>query len=170
MCTTDPTPPETLAPPLAAAARSTDDAALIVRAQAGDDDAWAELLGRYLPRLRGWLRQRCGDDMAEQVESDVLYHLVRAMPAYEERGFPFSAWLFRIARAKLVDNQRIAVRAMRHTTGLSESIGTVERGYAAVEHADTIAHVWQAIEALPRRQRVTLRAIYGNDYLVVRAA
>ncbi len=84
----------------------SDEAALIRAAQA-EPAAFGELYRRYLPRLYRYLRTRTGseDDAADLVQQTFLKAL-DALPGYRDRGLPFAAWLFRIARNVLTDAHR----------------------------------------------------------------
>src|SRR5581483_10082467 len=70
------------------------------------DEAIVAALERERPRLRGWLRRQLVDPAAvEDVLQDVFYELVLAY----RLGRPLQqvgAWLFRVARNRLVDLRR----------------------------------------------------------------
>jgi RNA polymerase sigma-70 factor (ECF subfamily) len=71
----------------------------LVRAAQEDARAFGRLYERYLPRVYRYLRVRTptaedADDLVQQV----FLRAYAALPRYQERGAPFAAWLFRIAR------------------------------------------------------------------------
>jgi RNA polymerase sigma-70 factor (ECF subfamily) len=71
---------------------------VVLRCQAGDEAAFAELVERYQSRLRYYLRKmlfgvREPDDVLQEVWLDVF----RAIPRLKDAG-AFRAWLYRIAR------------------------------------------------------------------------
>jgi RNA polymerase sigma-70 factor (ECF subfamily) len=73
---------------------------LVLRCQTGDDDAYRELVGRFGPRLRYFLRKSVGqidraDDLAQEVWIDVL----RQLPRLKDAG-AFTTWIYRIAHGK----------------------------------------------------------------------
>ena len=73
---------------------------LVLRCQTGDDDAYRELVGRFGPRLRYFLRKLVGqidraDDLAQEVWIDVL----RQLPRLKDAG-AFTTWMYRIAHGK----------------------------------------------------------------------
>src|SRR5262245_39607322 len=71
---------------------------LVVRAQAGDDAAFAELIERYSPRLRYFLRKLLNSaDTAEDTLQDVWLDVVRSLPRLADPQ-ALVAWLYRIAR------------------------------------------------------------------------
>jgi RNA polymerase sigma-70 factor, ECF subfamily len=74
---------------------------LVVRCQAGDPAAFAELVDRYQPRLRYFLsKMLAGTAAAEDAAQDVWYDVVRAVPRLANPG-AFRAWLYLIARNRV---------------------------------------------------------------------
>jgi RNA polymerase sigma-70 factor, ECF subfamily len=74
------------------------DRLLVLRSQAGDQVAFTEIVDRYQPRLRYYLRKMLVDvHAAEDVMQDVWCDVFRAMPRLADAG-AFRAWLYRIAR------------------------------------------------------------------------
>ncbi len=71
--------------------------ALVVRARAGDEEAFATLIERHANRVYGALR-RFGLDAqeADEVSQEVFLRAWRGLPKFEERA-QFSTWLYRIA-------------------------------------------------------------------------
>jgi RNA polymerase sigma-70 factor (ECF subfamily) len=86
---------------------SLSDAELISRSQSGDLDAFGELYQRYLTRIYRYLRSRVTDERtAEDLTEAVFIRCFEALGDYEERGLPFSAYLYRVARNRLTDHYR----------------------------------------------------------------
>lgn len=81
------------------------EAAWIQQAQSGDRNAFAELAKQYWPRIFRWLRgmQGCAHS-AEDLTQEVFVKAWQALPAFDDGNF--RAWLFRIARNRLIDSQR----------------------------------------------------------------
>ncbi len=80
---------------------------LVLRCQTGDEDAYRELVGRFGPRLRYFLRKLVGrsdraDDLVQEVWLDVLRQLPRL-----KNAAAFTTWLYRIAHGKaMLDGRR----------------------------------------------------------------
>src|SRR5258706_4426682 len=90
--------------------------ALIERAQRYEAEAVAELYRRHLGEIYRYCLFRIGDEAAaEDLTEEVFLNMVQSLPRYTDRGIPFVAWLYRIARARVVDYQR---RRARPPTGL----------------------------------------------------
>ena len=99
--------------------RPEDEADLVRRAADGDKKALEALYSRYVDSVYRFMYYRTGDRaVAEDLTADVFAAMLKAIPRYQERGIPFGAWLFRIARAQWVDYQRREER--RNTVPLYE--------------------------------------------------
>lgn len=89
----------------------TKDACLVKQAQAGDTDAFGALYERYAQTIFRFLFAQLSNRVdAEDLTSDVFLRAWRSLPRYRERNFPFSAYLFRIARNVLIDHYRLSSR------------------------------------------------------------
>ena len=83
----------------------SDDAALIARAQR-DPAAFVALYDRYVARVYGYHVSRVHDAAdAQDLVAQTFLAALEALPRYRERG-AFGAWLFRIARSKVMDHFR----------------------------------------------------------------
>ena len=79
----------------------------VALARAGDDGAFASLYDEYSPRLYRFLLLRVQEPAdAEDLLQRVFLKVIEALPAFEDRGLPFGAWLFRIARNAAIDFER----------------------------------------------------------------
>src|SRR6516165_8499057 len=71
---------------------------LVLRCQAGDEAAFEELVARYSPRLRYYLRKMLGEvHAAEDALQDVWFDVFRRIPRVADPA-AFPAWIYRIAR------------------------------------------------------------------------
>jgi RNA polymerase sigma-70 factor (ECF subfamily) len=140
-----------------------DDAALIARAQAGDAKAFGMLYERYFGLVFRYLRSRLSDAReAEDLSATVFLRAYQALGRYRERGWRFSAFLYRIARNALADHFRrsreeVPVEDLRWeasgSKGLDEEV--IER--------ESQRRIRQALAALPSdyREVIQLRVILG---------
>jgi RNA polymerase sigma-70 factor (ECF subfamily) len=87
-------------------------AALVARAQAGEAQAFAELYEAYAPLIYRFLRGRMtvSDEVIEDLTEDVFVRVFQRLGSYVDRGAPFSAWLYRVARNQMIDYLRSAPR------------------------------------------------------------
>jgi RNA polymerase sigma-70 factor (ECF subfamily) len=83
------------------------DAELIAQAKAGQIEAFGELYQRYLEPIYRYVRIRVAEDsIAEDLTELVFLRAFEALDRYKERGKPFSAFLYQVARNLLVDHYR----------------------------------------------------------------
>ncbi len=74
------------------------DEILVAKAAQGDQDAFGELYERYVERIYNYIYYRTGNTYdAEDLTERVFMRAMRHIGNYNDRGLPFSAWLYRIA-------------------------------------------------------------------------
>ncbi len=146
-----------------------DDAALVVRAQAGDMDAFAELYRMHYPTIRSFIGYRLRDrDSADDLTADVFVRALRRLGSYQDTGHAFAAWLMVIARHRVADHwksapvQRCTVVAVgvefEHLADEHDRFADPQEQALLVELRHVIA---DAMEVLTDKQRqaVTLQAL-----------
>lgn len=94
------------------AAETRDTRPLVERARARDAAAFAELYEEYAPRIASYLARRLGGHTpeVEDLTADVFAKVFEKLDQFQDRGVPFAAWLFRIARNQLIDHVRAMPR------------------------------------------------------------
>ncbi len=140
------------------------EAALVERARQ-DPDAFGALYETYLDRIYAYIYHRVGNVQdAEDLTARTFYRALDRLETYEDRGLPFSAWLFRIAHNVTANWHRD--RSRRHFLSLdrlwshSHTGDTPER---QVEKAETQAALWAAIHRLPEERRNLLLLKFGSQ-------
>lgn len=74
------------------------DEVALARAAQGDREAFGVLYERYVQRIYNYIYYRTGNQHdAEDLTSRVFFRALRHIERYNDRGVPFSAWLYRIA-------------------------------------------------------------------------
>jgi RNA polymerase sigma-70 factor (ECF subfamily) len=82
-------------------------AAAVVRAKQGDREALRFLYVHYADHVYGYVASIVRDEYeAEDVTQHLFAKLMTALPKYEPREVPFSAWILRVARNVAVDHMR----------------------------------------------------------------
>ena len=80
------------------------DAALVLAAKAGDASAFGELYERYRDAIYRFCLARTGTSHdAEDLTADVFVKALHSIDRYQDRGLPFAAFLYRIARNAAID-------------------------------------------------------------------
>lgn len=86
---------------------SGNDAALVVAAKAGDAAAFGALYERYRDAIYRFCLSRTGSSHdAEDLTADVFVKALQSIDRYQDRGLPFAAFLYRIARNAAIDRSR----------------------------------------------------------------
>ncbi len=107
--------------------RKLNDATLVQLAKK-DPEAFGELYERYVTKIYNYIYYRVGNqEEAEDLTARTFFRALRKIGSYEERGLPFSAWLYRIAHNLVANWHRSQSR--RKSVQLDELIT------AASEHA-----------------------------------
>ena len=132
-------------------------AELMRRAQAGDAEAYVELLQNITPRLRRVVRRQrffLAEEEIEDLVQDTLLSLHSVRATYDPAR-PFMPWLLAIARNRLADGARRYSRTEAKEIGIEDIAVTF-----SAEDTNTSAEVYgdpdalrQAIRALPAGQR-----------------
>lgn len=74
------------------------DAVILKQAATGDDQAFGMLYERYVGRIYNYVYYRTGNQYdAEDLTARVFLRAMKHIQNYQDRGIPFSAWLYRIA-------------------------------------------------------------------------
>lgn len=74
------------------------DQTVIENAIKGDQEAFSILYERYVVRIYNYIYYRVGNTHdAEDITARVFYRAMGGISRYDNRGVPFSAWLYRIA-------------------------------------------------------------------------
>lgn len=139
------------------------ESSVIARAKAGDADAIGALYERYAPQIQRYIAARLGDPVqAEDVCADVFVKVLESLGRYEDRGWPFSAWLYRIAYARTVDVLRQSRR--RHSVPLDEGqLGALDPPDEAIMSRIAYHEIKGAMDILTREQRLVLRLRFDED-------
>lgn len=139
------------------------DEALAQRAQAGDADAFAELVLRYQRTVLNLAYRMLGDaQQAEDVAQDVFLRAYQSLAQFDPARRFFS-WLYRIAI-----NRCLSTRAQRSPDRLGPAAAELIADGAATPEQQALrdesqAVVRQAIAALPEHERALVALRYGAD-------
>jgi len=141
-----------------------EESQLIKQAQAGDGDAFSRLYRTYVQSVYRYLVIRLSNaQVAEDLTGEVFLRVVDGLPRYTHRGFPFGAWVFRIARDRLVDYYRQTAR--RPTTELGENLfSELPDPSALVETQDAQHSLQVALQQLTDEQRRVIQFRFMEDW------
>jgi RNA polymerase sigma-70 factor, ECF subfamily len=133
-----------------------EDSASITASQQ-NPAAFSALYDRYVQSIYRYLYYRTGSAAdAEDLTSQTFLSALEALPRYRHQGY-FAAWLFRIARGKVIDY----ARRQRKQLPLKETIpAEVSDLLAQVARADEIAQLTALLHQLDEEEQELIRLRY----------
>ncbi len=143
----------------------TDSNESLLVAQARQDPtAFGALYETYVDRVYAYIYHRVGNIQdAEDLTARTFYRALDKLATFEDRGLPFSAWLFRIAHNLVANWHRD--RSRRHFLPLdrlwshSHDDDTPEQ---KLEQEEKHNALWSAIERLPEERKNLLLFKFGS--------
>ena len=133
---------------------------LLLRCQAGDDAAFTEIVERYSPRLRYYLRKMLGHSASvDDVLQEVWLGVLRGLPKLTDT-MAFSAWIYRVAR------NRSAIAWRKHDQDCRVVAQFEERAESEDESefdAEDAARVHAALDELAQDHREVLVLRFLED-------
>ncbi len=128
----------------------------IVELAKTDSDAFAQLYDFYLPKVFGFAMSKVGSrSAAEDVVSDVFMKVLKNLQKYEDRGLPFSAWIFTIARNVIFDHYSKSKRS--DSLPLNEGVEIKDKHddlhpEKVAKHGELAGKVKEVMSQLPERE------------------
>ena len=123
----------------------------------GGEWAWRELYEDLAPAVLRYLRA-CGAPEPEDVLGDTFLSVVQGLGGFEGEERDFRAWVFTIARSRLIDDARNRARRPALPMPLEDITGFGGAGDVETEAFDSLAEgrVRRIIESLTPEQRDVL--------------
>lgn len=136
---------------------------LIHDARNGDREAFGKLYDTFLDAVYRFVYFRVGARVdAEDITEAVFVSIFEHIGDYKEQGVPFQAWLFRIARNKIIDHYR----SHKPRVPLEEA-GDVPDGNENVEHRVEITltneYILSCVRQLPASYQEIVILKYIED-------
>ena len=134
----------------------------MVEAAQEDPARFLDLYERYFHRVYAYVVRRTGNRIdAEDVTSEVFERALANINAFEWRGSPFGAWLFRIAANELAD------RWKRSSRNADQGPVVTSLGDDDLERRVLL---YQLVERLPDAQRRVIELRFGDDKSLIEIA
>ena len=134
-----------------------DERELVARAKT-DNDAFGEIYDRYVERIYNYVYYRTSNhQVAEDLTARVFHRALQHIGRYEDRGAPFSAWLYRIAHNLVANYHRN--RSRRTMVPLDDLIVSTVRAEAPERLAERIENqdeLLTVIHTLPEDRQLLL--------------
>ncbi|MCS2147319.1 RNA polymerase sigma factor [Scandinavium manionii] len=146
--------------------------AFMARAQAGDRQAYTQLLQTLVPVIRAIVRKQVDDEvLTEDVIQDVLLTLHRIRHTYDPAS-PFLPWLMAISQARAIDALRRRGRRDRREVVEDEATLNVPDNALALkaEMLDVGEELDGFLNQLPARQRQLVEDVHLQEMSLAEAA
>ncbi len=145
--------------------RPNDESRLIERAKRREPAALSELYQRHVDAIYRYIYYRVGDGAtAEDLTAEVFMRVVESIDRYDDCGIPISAWLYRIAHARVYDHWR---REHRRPQVEWDDVSTSPELTVEPPAGDVLAlqHLLQALHGLKDEQQqvLVLKFLEGLD-------
>jgi RNA polymerase sigma-70 factor (ECF subfamily) len=134
------------------------DEEVLTLASQGDREAFGALYDRYVGRIYNYIYYRTGNQHdAEDLTSRVFTRAMKHITNYQDRGVPFSAWLYRIAHNLVAnwhrDNSRKQEVSLDDSYWISSDIEMPENILVQLEEKEAMLGV---IQELPDDRQLLL--------------
>ncbi len=141
---------------------------LMLRGLSGESDAHRAFLTEAAALLRGFFRNRLrhAPEDAEDLVQETLVALHTRRDSYDA-NYPLTAWMYAIARYRLIDHLRRQRRRGGHDSLDDMELGEIDPDYAAADAARDVA---QLLERLPAKQREAIRLVKLDELSIKEAA
>ena len=141
---------------------------LVKSAQAGDSHAFGTLYDQYSAQIYRFIVVKVSTRQeAEDLTHEVFLSAWQKLPGFKIQKFPFSSWLYRIARNRVIDYYR----TQKKHFSVDELVGSLEEEFlrvGAVQSEDLnlkleMEQVLSAIEELTEDQREVIEMRFIQD-------
>ncbi len=139
-----------------------EDERMLIEAAKADPARFAELYERHFDRVYAYVLVRVRvrrRPEAEDLTSETFHKALAALPRFEWRGAPFSAWLFRIAANAI--SRHFDSRSPEPAGTETLSSGPVQE--ADAEESERLTRLYGAVRALPEGQRHVLTLRFSEE-------
>ncbi|MBN2500074.1 MAG: sigma-70 family RNA polymerase sigma factor [Anaerolineales bacterium] len=143
--------------------RKHEEKEILAQASLGDGEAFGKLYDEYVGRIYNYIYYRTGNQHdAEDLTARVFFRAMRHITNYQDRGLPFSAWLYRIAHNLVAnwhrDNSRRQEVALEDDYRLNSGGDLPELSLLRTEEQ---AALLQVIQTMPedRQQLLILKFV-----------
>jgi RNA polymerase sigma-70 factor, ECF subfamily len=142
---------------------------LIVRAAAGDAEAFGDLYSMHLDAIYRYIFFRIGEPQeAEDLTETVFLKAWEALPGYKDLGNPFTSWLYRIAHNMVIDfhrrNKPIIENSEANLPDEREDVSANTLGI--IIESENLSELAKAVSQLSSEQQqvISLRFIQGLSH------
>jgi RNA polymerase sigma-70 factor (ECF subfamily) len=144
-----------------------DEQRLLRQAQRGDAEAFAELYRAHVQTIFRYIAYRVSDThLAEDLTGDVFTRALQGLDRYQDQGKPFVAWLYRIARARVIDHYRKYDRRPAESDLEDEPLPVDTDMDASMLRRQAASALQEAIADLTEDQQQVIRLRFIEGYRI----
>lgn len=144
---------------------------LISTAKKGDRDAFGRLYGHYHPAIYRFVVAKVSfRHEAEDITHEVFLKAWKSLPSYKEKGFPFSSWLYRIARNRVIDHYRTKKSDSDIDNVSDEFVRIVDDIEESIDHLIDFERVKEKLNQLSSDQQDVLILKFVEDMEIAEIA
>jgi RNA polymerase sigma-70 factor (ECF subfamily) len=148
---------------------NVNESELVARAKAGDHAAFTQIYERYAPAIYRYIYFRLGEaELAEDLQAEVFLRMFEGLHRYEDRGWPISAWLYRIAHDRTIDT--IRRRRNRQQMPLEDWGGMCDGPEGSVSAKLEFEEINRSINDLTEDQRQVIQMRFLGDMSIQEVA
>jgi len=147
-----------------------DEQSLVQRAQQHDEEAFAQLYEEYFDKIYRYVALKIGNRVeAEDMTQQVFINALHSISSYKWRGYPFSAWLFRIAHNQVVDHLRKKTR--QSTLPLNETyMASDDNPQKLIENKMSTEQLVMATKELTPAQQEVVALRFAGELSIAQVA
>ncbi|PIR87830.1 MAG: hypothetical protein COU10_02500 [Candidatus Harrisonbacteria bacterium CG10_big_fil_rev_8_21_14_0_10_45_28] len=145
-----------------------NEAQLVKSAKGGDGQSFGVLYEHYSQAIYRFIVVKVSSRQeAEDITHEVFLKAWQKLPAFKQKGFPFSSWLYRIARNKVIDHYRTkkAHLSLEDLTGQLEEeffrVGAAQR--SDINFKLDLEAVLSSLDQLTADQREVIEMRFFQD-------
>jgi len=144
-----------------------DEEGLVRRAQQHDQEAFSQLYEAYFDKIYRYVVLKIGDKTeAEDMTQQVFLKALQSISSFKWKGYPFSAWLYRIAHNQVVDYFR--KKSKRPSVELDDSLnisnGKKESNpYSMAEQSFNMEQLLSATKRLTEAQNEVISLRFTSE-------
>jgi len=134
-----------------------------------EESPFEEIYEQHYRPIFNYILYSVGDlEMAMDLTSETFFKALRAMPRYERRGIPVSAWLYRIASREIAMYYRSSSRSKSISFSHPEQIEVVRGGLEAAEVSRAIDEFERCEDAITLMPALTELASKYREVVFLR--
>lgn len=137
----------------------------IKQAQKGGKEAFTRLYDHYLPKIYRFILLKVNNKTeAEDLTHEVFLNSWQNLKTYTQREFPFSSWLYRIARNEVIDFYRTNKKNIRLDLIEENSLGVDEEISLNLDQAIDTESIKKLIQFLKPEHQDVIIMRFIEDY------